>query len=114
MRSLDLPAGVCGKRHYLGLSFYNNEMSDLKASAAKLLTMIKADLAKFRYKLSGKVAEIEKSTQFVSNKYNEVNLATSSALETSKKLQEENLKQATYGILNTFLRTFPGHFQDNL
>ena len=36
---------------------------------------------------SGKAAEIEKSAQFVSNKYDEANLAASSALETSKKLQ---------------------------
>ena len=47
---------------------------------------IKADLAEFKDELSGK-----KSAQFVSNKYDEVNLAASSALETSKKLQEENL-----------------------
>ena len=52
----------------------------------------KADLAEFKDELTGKVEEIEKSTQFVSNKYDEVNLAASSALETSKKLQEENLE----------------------
>ena len=40
--------------------------------------------------MSGKVAEIEKSAQFVSNKYDKDNLAARSALETSTKLQEEN------------------------
>ena len=42
--------------------------------------------------MSGKVAEIEKSAQFVSNKYDEANLAASTALETSKKVKEENLE----------------------
>ena len=42
--------------------------------------------------MSRKVAEIEKSAQFVSNKYDEANLAASTALETSKKVQEENLE----------------------
>ena len=53
----------------------HNEISDLKASMAKLLTMkeetkseIKVDLVEFKDELSGKVAEIEKSAQFVSNK----------------------------------------------
>ena len=76
----------------------HNEISDLKASMAKLLTMkeeikseIKVDLAEFKDELSGKVAEIGKSAQFVSNKYDEANLAASTAMETSKKLQEENL-----------------------
>ena len=41
---------------------------------------------------SGRVAEIEKSAQFVSNKYDEANLAASTALETSKKVKEENLE----------------------
>ena len=56
---------------------------------AKLLTMkeeikseIKVDLVEFKDELSGKVAEIEKSAQFVSNKYDEANLAASTALET--------------------------------
>ena len=60
----------------------HNKISDLKASMAKLLTMkkeikseIKADLAEIKDELSGKVAEIEKSAQFVSNKYDEANLA---------------------------------------
>ena len=78
----------------------HNEISDLKASKAKLLTMkeeikseIKVDLAEFKDELSGKVAEIEKSAQFVSNKYDEANLASSTALEiTSKKAKEENLE----------------------
>ena len=76
-----------------------NEISDMKASTVKLLTMkeeikseIKVDLAEFKDELSGKVAEIEKSAQFVSNKYDEANLAASTALETSKKVQEENLE----------------------
>ena len=38
------------------------------------------------------IAVIEKSAQFVSNKYDEANLAASTALETSKKIQEENLE----------------------
>ena len=77
----------------------HNEISDLKASMAKLLTIkeeikseIKADLAEFKDELSGKVADTEKSAQFVSNKYDEANLAASTALETSKKIQEENLE----------------------
>ena len=40
----------------------------------------------------GKVAELEKSAQFVSNKYDEANLAASTALESSKKVKEENLE----------------------
>ena len=66
---------------------------------AKLLMMkeeikseIKADLAEFKDELSGKVTDIEKTAQFVSNKYDEANLAASKALETSKKVQEENLE----------------------
>ena len=58
----------------------HNEISDLKASMAKLLTMkegikseIKVDLAEFKDELSGKV-EFEESAQFVSNKYDEANL----------------------------------------
>ena len=77
----------------------HNEVSDLKASMAKLLTMkeeikneIKVDLAEFKDELSGKVAEIEKSAQFVSDKYDEADLAASTALETSKKVQEETLR----------------------
>ena len=77
----------------------HNEISDLKASMAKLLTMkeeikseIKVDLAEFKDELSGKVAETEKSAQFVSNKYDEANLAASTALETSTKVKEENLE----------------------
>ena len=77
----------------------HNEISDLKASMAKLLSMkeeikseIKVDLAEFKDELSGKVAEIEKSAQFVSNKYDEANLAASTALETSKKVKEEYLE----------------------
>ena len=42
--------------------------------------------------MSGKVAAIEKSAQSVSNKYDEANLVASTALETSKKVQEENLE----------------------
>ena len=64
----------------------HNEISDLKASMAKLLTMkeevkseIKVDLEEFKDELSGKVAEIEKSAQFVSNKYDDANLAASTA-----------------------------------
>ena len=52
---------------------------------------IKVDLAEFKDELSGKVAEIEKSAQFVSDKYDEAILAASTAMETSKKLQEESL-----------------------
>ena len=77
----------------------HNEISDLKTSMAKLLTMkeeikseIKVDLAEFKDELSGKIAEIEKLAQFVSNKYDEANLAASTALETSKKVKEENLE----------------------
>ena len=82
-----------------GALILHKEISDLKASMAKLLTMkeeikseIKVDLAELKDELSGKVAEIEKSAQFVSNKYDEANLAASTALETSKKAQEENLE----------------------
>ena len=77
----------------------HNEISDLKACMAKLLTMkeeikseIRVDLAEFKDELSGKVAEIEKSAQLVSNKYHEANLAASTALETSKKVQEDDLE----------------------
>ena len=71
-----------------------NEISDLKANE-EIKSEIKVDLAEFKDELSGKVAEIEKSAQFVSNKYDEANLAASTALETSKKVKEENLEIRT-------------------
>ena len=67
-------------------------MAKLLTTKEEIKCEIKADLAEFKDELSVKVADIEKSAQFVCNKYDEANLAASTALETSKKVQEENLE----------------------
>ena len=64
----------------------------MKYMKEEIKSEIKVDLAEFKNELSGKVPEIDKSAQFVSKKYDEANIAASSALETSKKLQKENLE----------------------